>query len=88
LTAFADILTNILDRSVVDSTGLQGRFDFSTELDFARLKPPPDAAQQDAADPLPSTFTAVQELGLKLDARDGPVKHIVIDKAEKIPTAN
>jgi uncharacterized protein (TIGR03435 family) len=86
LTAFADVLTNFLDRSVVDSTGLQGRFDISTHLEPA-LPPPPGAASQDA-DPAPSLFTAIHQLGLKLEPRDGIVKYIVIDKAEKVPTGN
>jgi uncharacterized protein (TIGR03435 family) len=87
LAAFADALTNLLDRPVVDSTGLQGRFDIATHLDLA-LPKPPGAASQDATDPAPSLFTAMQELGLKLEARDGTVKYIVVDKAEKIPTTN
>jgi uncharacterized protein (TIGR03435 family) len=82
LTAFADVLTNVLDRSVVDSTELPGRYDFSTHLDL------PGSNSADASDPAPSIFTAMQDLGLKLEARDGLVKHIVIDKAEKVPTAN
>jgi uncharacterized protein (TIGR03435 family) len=87
LTAFADALTNLLDHSVVDSTGIQGRFDISTHLDIA-LPNPPGAALQDATDPAPSLFTAMQDLGLKLEAAEGAVKHIVIDKADKVPTAN
>ncbi len=89
LAGFAEFLTTILDRSVIDSTGLQGRFDIAADLDLGRLKlKPPDTASQDAADPLPSVFTAVQDLGLKLEVREATVKHMIIDKAEKIPTPN
>jgi uncharacterized protein (TIGR03435 family) len=87
LPAFAGVLTNFLDRSVVDSTGLEGRFDISTHLEIA-LPNPPGAASPDAADAPPSLSTAMQELGLKLEVREGAVKYIVIDKAEKVPTAN
>src|ERR1700678_4459628 len=48
----------------------------------------PEATEQDAANPLPSVFTSVQELGLKLEARDGMVKYVVIEKAEKVPVEN
>jgi uncharacterized protein (TIGR03435 family) len=84
LTGFADALTNLLDRPIVDATGLQGHYDIATHLDAPSLKDP----SQDAADPAPSIFTAMQDLGLKLEAKDGAVKYIVVDKAEKVPTAN
>ncbi len=42
-----------------------------------------------ASDPGSSTiFTAVKQLGLKLDSRKAPVETIVVDKAEKMPTDN
>src|SRR5580658_10292894 len=80
LADFADFLTITLDRSVVDMTGLPGHYDFSTELDprISKLGPP-EATGQDAANPLPSVFSSVQELGLKLEARDGMVKYVVIE---------
>jgi uncharacterized protein (TIGR03435 family) len=89
LADFAEFLTNILDRSVVDMTGLPGHYDISTELDprISKLGSP-EATEQDAANPLPSVFTSVQELGLKLEARDSMVKYVVIEKAEKVPVGN
>jgi uncharacterized protein (TIGR03435 family) len=58
-------------------------------MDLAALKmgPPPEPGQV-APEPLPSVFTVIQELGLKLESRDGVVKHVVIDRAEKSPVAN
>jgi uncharacterized protein (TIGR03435 family) len=86
---FAEFLAITLDRSVLDMTGLTGHYDFSTELDprISKLGPP-EAVEQDAANPLPSVFSSVQELGLRLEARDGMVKYVVIDKAEKVPVEN
>ncbi|HXR97295.1 MAG TPA: TIGR03435 family protein [Terriglobales bacterium] len=43
----------------------------------------------DAAPPAPNLFTAVQEqLGLKLEAKKGPVEIMVIDSASKSPIGN
>jgi uncharacterized protein (TIGR03435 family) len=46
---------------------------------------PSDAASDPAGG---SLFAAMQGLGLKLDARKAPVDMIVVDQAEKMPTAN
>jgi uncharacterized protein (TIGR03435 family) len=78
----------ILDRPVVDKTGLSGRYDF--DLEWA-----PDETQfggdvPKASDDAPSAplFSAIQEqLGLKLVATRGPVDALIIDKAER-PSAN
>jgi uncharacterized protein (TIGR03435 family) len=89
---FAGLLqTAVLDRPVVDQTGLAGRFDFTLtwtpdETQFGALgikvPPPPDGATA------PGLFTAVQEqLGLKLDSTKAPVDVLVVDRVEK-PTEN
>lgn len=75
-------LTHILEgpsgRSLVDKTGLPGRYDFE-------LRWTPDNTP--AASPLaggPSIFTAIQEqLGLKLEPSTAPLDVLVIDSAEK-----
>jgi uncharacterized protein (TIGR03435 family) len=36
-----------------------------------------------AADPVPSLFTAIQELGLRLESTKGPVEVLVIDSVQK-----
>jgi uncharacterized protein (TIGR03435 family) len=41
----------------------------------------------DAAEPVPSLFTAIQELGLRLESTKGPVEVLVVESAEK-PTEN
>jgi uncharacterized protein (TIGR03435 family) len=77
-----------LDRPVIDKTGLDKRYDF--DLEWA-----PDASQfggvlgsgpVDSAKP--GLFTAMQEqLGLKLEAKRGPVATLVIDRVER-PSEN
>ena len=72
-----------VQRTVIDRTGLVGNYDF--DLTFTPNQPPTASADQAAADATgASIFTAVQEqLGLKLDARQGPVEVLVIDSAER-----
>jgi uncharacterized protein (TIGR03435 family) len=75
----------MLGRSVIDQTGLTGYFD--AEFDFiAELPPPPPppgVSNPFGNDPFASVFTVFpQQLGLKLDARRGPVEVLVIDGAE------
>lgn len=38
--------------------------------------------------PSASLFSAVQQLGLKLESRKAPVEHLIVDSAEKVPTEN
>jgi uncharacterized protein (TIGR03435 family) len=90
---FAGVMQGaVLDRPVVDQTGLTGRWDFTLlwtpdEFQFggaaARLPPP---ANNTAAPP--DLFTAMQEqLGLKLESSKAPAEVFVIDKVAK-PTDN
>jgi uncharacterized protein (TIGR03435 family) len=80
----------VLERPVVDQTGLLGRFDFE-------LKWTPDEnqfggqgarAKRDDPDAPPDLFTAMQEqLGLQLKSAKAPVDVLVIDRVEK-PSEN
>jgi bla regulator protein BlaR1 len=91
LTQFANSLSNILDRTVVDRTELSGRYDLT-------LKWTPDpstpgllrnAGAVRTIDPNgPTIFTAVQEqLGLKLEPTQSPVDVLLIVSAEP-PSGN
>jgi uncharacterized protein (TIGR03435 family) len=85
----AQQLSMELRRPVHDETALNGRFDFKLEW-----TPEPDASpDHTAADPNSSSpggsiFTAiVEQLGLKLESKKGPVQVYVVEKIER-PTEN
>jgi uncharacterized protein (TIGR03435 family) len=86
LTAFADRLSQFLDRPVIDATGLTGVFDLTLEW---TPDPPPSLGETPAAAAGPSIFTAIQEqLGLRMEVRKGPVQVLIVDHAERVPTDN
>ncbi len=93
MAEFANVMQSaVLDRPVVDETGLTGRYNFllkwtpdDSQFGGLGIKVPPSA---DGADQAPPLFTAIQEqLGLKLEATRAPVEVMVVDKAEK-PSEN
>jgi uncharacterized protein (TIGR03435 family) len=96
-TGFLQIL--VLDRPVVDKTGIQGRYDYQCTFtpDDSQFggHPPPMPAQgsnngssDTATAAAPSLYDALQqELGLKLSAEKTAVDVIAIDSVQK-PTAN
>jgi uncharacterized protein (TIGR03435 family) len=80
-----------VERPVLDKTGLSGVYRFTT-----LLPPIPASARMQAllgdrisADPLagPSLSRALEGLGLKLEPKNTPVDHMVIDRIER-PTRN
>ncbi len=78
-----------LDREVTDATGLTGRYDIHLEVDPRDLDPRFVAGRDLRADAAKgsSIFSAVQQLGLKIEAARGPVHTIVIDQIER-PSRN
>ena len=93
MAEFAEFLqARILDRPVVDQTGITGRFDFTLEWrpDVAQVGPPGGPAPQlpPEVEARPDLFTAIQEqVGLKLESTKAPVDAYVIDKVQK-PSEN
>jgi uncharacterized protein (TIGR03435 family) len=91
LSEMANALGMLLQRTVENRTGLTGNFDatmkFAPEQLPGMLLPPPGAPGAPPIDPdAPSIFTAIQEqLGLKLDSTRGPVRMVIVDRAE-MPT--
>ena len=90
MAEFAPLLTTLVDRIVIDRSGLDGRYDF--DLTWTPEQPAKDAPVNDrlpAADTSGvSVFTALQEqLGLRLNGQRGPVDVLVVDNIER-PTDN
>ena len=94
----AAILSQMMDRPVVNLTDLKGDFQVTLDLansialDAARRAGRPDDtghADGEAPDPGGSTiFQSVQNLGLKLDARKSDIDQLIIDHVEKAPSEN
>ncbi len=79
-----EAMSGLMERSVVDETGLTGLYDF--ELHWTPEAAPNADGPVDASGP--SIFTAFQEqLGLKLESKRAPVEVIVVTRVEK-PSEN
>ncbi|MGA3238797.1 MAG: TIGR03435 family protein [Bryobacteraceae bacterium] len=92
MTQLADLLSGVMDRPVKNLTELPGVYD----IDLKWM--PDDAPSMDAAGggdrqsptgraPATSVFSAVQEIGLRLQTQKLPVEVLVVDHVEK-PSAN
>ena len=102
ISAFADMLSRLIDRPVLDMTGLEGRYDLTLEIsmeDMVGIKRMAEARggpmhREGEGGPAPdenpraSVFSAVRQLGLKLEPRKAPVDFIVVESAEKVATEN
>lgn len=86
----ASILSNpaaSVDRPVIDKTGLTGAYDFTFDWSIYSARAaaaPPDSPD---AGSVPSVFTAVGELGLKLQPATANVETLIIDHVDS-PTEN
>ncbi len=81
MASFANTLFQQVHRTVIDKTGLTGRYDLALKWS---LEDSPDAV----SDAAPGIFTALREqLGLKLEPAKGPVVTLVVDHVE-MPSEN
>jgi uncharacterized protein (TIGR03435 family) len=92
LNELCQLLDLVMDRPVIDNTGITGKYDFhlsfSRDESTSQLPPLPEVPSAASEPTDPTIFTAVQEqLGLKLVATKGPVEALVIDHVEK-PSPN
>lgn len=83
----ADLLSQPLNRPVVDETGLKGRYDVT--IDVAAYLGNEAQMKEIQADPTQIIFAIVQEqLGLKLEPKKSTVQLLIVDGAERVPTEN
>ena len=88
MSQFASVLSNFVQRIVLDRTQLPGTFDFRLSWTPDRIPQgpaPPGAPPLPPIDPNgPSLFAALQEqLGLKLESTRAPLEVLVIDRVER-----
>ncbi len=94
MATLARLLSERLQSTVLDSTGLTGNYDFTlkwaSSVSQAPSPAPLNISQQGAGStpapdsPAPSIFAAIQEqLGLKLESQNGSGELLVIDHAER-----
>jgi uncharacterized protein (TIGR03435 family) len=78
-----EMLQRQLQKPVVDTTGLKGKYDLRL------LWSPMDSSDSDDPTGAPSLFAALQnQLGLKLDAKKVDVEVLVVDHVERLPAEN
>jgi uncharacterized protein (TIGR03435 family) len=79
----------LLNRPVIDASGLTEKFDFTLTFSLEGLAIAPTGGTGVDIETPPDLFTALQsQLGLKLESKKGPINLIVIDHIEKTPTGN
>lgn len=101
MKTFAELLsTGAVDRTVVDMTGLTGAYEIALDMSefdamgVARasitfMNMGDGGAAGVASDPSGSSLRAsIQNLGLVLEPRKLPLDMVVVDHAEKVPSAN
>jgi len=97
----AAMLERYMDRPIVNLTALKGKYDLTLEVtqeDYqamliraaltAGLVMPPQALQLLDGNSTASLLDALQQAGLKLEARKSPIDILVVDQARKTPTDN
>jgi len=96
MTGLATELSRMLDRDVIDKTGIAGVFDIRMQLTAADLYhglsfgpngPPVDTTPYPSEPAGASIFAALQKLGLKLEAAKASSDFLVIDRVER-PSEN
>jgi uncharacterized protein (TIGR03435 family) len=101
MAQLAELLTRFMDRPIVDSTGLNGQYDFSLELTpedrtallirsaiSAGVSLPPQAMKALDFGSNASLVNSLEKLGVTFQSTKAPLEVIVIDSIQKTPTEN
>jgi uncharacterized protein (TIGR03435 family) len=101
MAQFASNLERFADRPIIDATGLTASYDFAIEFtpeDYramliraaisAGVNVPPEAMRALEGTSEGALSDALQQVGLRLEARKAPLDVLVIDDALKTPAAN
>jgi uncharacterized protein (TIGR03435 family) len=83
ISSTAATLSNMVDRPVLDETGLDGRYDFRLKFDPGFQKRYDGQVTGNTPTDDPDIFAAIQDLGLKLEPRRAAVEIFVIDEAAR-----
>jgi len=89
---FSENLSILVDREVIDKTGISGTFDIHVDFPLEELpaewsEPRDPSAPRPRLDESPLAFAAVRRLGLRLESAKGTGKTLVIDHIER-PSEN
>src|SRR5262249_23031284 len=100
MAALADRLTQMMDRPVVDATGLKGNYQVTLDLPIEAMRGMAFTQKlvalagsgsfevPEASSPSAPIIKSVKDLGLELQSRKAPIELIIVDRVEKTPTAN
>jgi len=84
VTELARLLSIFMGRPIVDRTEIQGSYDFTLKAYATDLK----VATAVGGNTMTAVTDALRDLGLKLESGMVPAPNVVIDKADRIPTAD
>jgi len=98
LARFADFIGRYSELPVIDMTGLKGAYEMEFDVSGEEVRnaarahgvavPPPAGGETPSEPSGVSLASSLRKLGLKLESRKSPFEVLVIDKVEKVPTAN
>ena len=84
MAEFANFLGKNLERPVLNQTGVEGKFDIVANVNLVSMQ----GRGGNDEDLPPTILGALQEMGLRLETRNGEIRRLVVDSAGKVPTGN